>query len=312
MFYASIAAILLLGMAAVLGTGFGTGSFSKSQQAAANSTPVSTPTSTSPTPGTGGTTTYIETPRATRIREYLSSVAVNGAQTFSDPHSPESQALLWLQSEDPLALDPNNIGDHLQLEQRYALLTLWYNSQFEWYDQTNWLNSNECTWFGVTCQAMTSGGRSLQGSSQASLVVTALSLESNNLQGTIPQDIVLLQYLRTLNLSKNQLQGGLPKELKKLALLQELYLDTNMLAGSLSNLDMSGMVDLTTLDISYNGFTDKLPDAFWSLKSLEQLVLDRNDFTGGVPSQIGNAQSLSKWQPTLYYNVLLLMHFSDT
>ena len=293
MLYGGIACCLLVIMSIVLGVGFGTGAFKDSKSSSSNSAvpvPAPSPDSTVPRP----TPTIDETPKddkSIRVLEYLETVVSNPA-VFDDLASPEAQALFWMQQEDPLSLDPQDFPSHLRLEQRYALMTLYFSSEFEWSDQTNWsTGANECEWFGVICEMMVPSRRHLQ---ESQFVITVLSLQGNNLQGPIPRDLSMLEFLLLLNLSNNKLTGTLHQGINNFELLQELYLDNNELSGNLEELDLSLMENLITFDISFNKFSGGLPDTFWEFASLEQLVLDGNDFSGSIPTAIGLLTTLSK------------------
>ena len=230
--------------------------------------------------------------REGRVFQYLSSVVEGGAATFDDPLSVESQALSWLQYEDPLALDPIEFENHIRLDQRYALLTMWFGSQFDWGEEENWLNEDECTWYGVTCAVVSPDfrGRKLQDAQ----VVVGIDMESNNVQGTISADLKLLEYLVALNLSKNQIEGTIPSTLSELEFLTELYLDTNLLTGNLQGIDFSQFQNLDTIDISENSITGEIPDSFWTMPVIRQIVMDMNELTGTISGDIGNLQALGK------------------
>lgn len=264
--YALCALFMLVSITIVLAIGFGTGAFVKKEEVGSH--------------------------RAERVRKYLVSVAYSGKDTFIDPVSPESKALLWLQEEDPLALDPVESESHVRLDQRFALLSLWFQSNYDWFRDDNWLSEDECTWTGVTCEALSPNlRRNLQ---KGAFVVTGLNLEANNLQGKIPTDIALLQYLVTLNLSKNQLQGEIPGSIQKLEALEEVNLGTNRFNGGLQNIDFTLLGNLETVDFSNNALSGSIPDSFWTLRSLKRLVLDNNSLTGSVPGEISNLQFLGK------------------
>lgn len=217
--------------------------------------------------------------RADRLREYLITVVVNGVATFKDPiSSPESQALAWMQYEDPMELDSNELESLFRIEQRFALLTLWFQSDFDWYNQTNWLTEDECTWNGVTCATVSPGViRSLiecgKGNERTlrdgDKIVDTLNLEQNNLQGSLPPDLFLLKYLTSLNLSRNQLSGALHEGLSSMNLLKELYLDHNQFEGI-------------------------VPDSLYSVTTINQIRLDNNKFIGQIPDDIGNLINLGR------------------
>lgn len=223
--------------------------------------------------------------RADRLREYLITVIFNGAETFNDPvsSSPELQALRWMQHEDPMKLDPSTSTEDLEnlflIEERFALLTLWFQSEFDWYDQTNWLTGGYCSWKGITCDAKKS--------------VTRINLEKNYITGTIPADLALLKNLISLNLSNNQLKGKITESFSLMKRLEELFLDHNNFSEEIA-FDLSLMPNLAKLDLSYNRLEGAIPDSLHRTTSINEIRLDNNDFTCSISDNIGNLINLGK------------------
>lgn len=313
---------ILLSLTIILGAGFGTGTFdlgktgSQSQQDSitgdteeyqpnvvpgdeeqsdeseedfeGEERPVDTPVDTPP-----------ETTRGQAMRDYLSSVSSAGPQAFANLASPESLALQWLVLEDPLQLDAAKDEDQFQISQRYALMTLWYNSDFTWANETNWLLGQECDWYGISCISLIApaqaGVEVSKSGSAAMQVVTRINLEGNNVQGSIPADLALLSFVTSLNLADNVIEGALPGSLAQMGSLEELLLDRNLLAMDLSTYDFSPLAaSLQLLDLSNNGFIGLLPASLWTLTSLELLVLDNNGFTGPISADVSQLTQLSK------------------
>lgn len=76
---------------------------------------------------------------------------------------------------------------------RQALVKVFNDTNGEsWTDNANWLNNNVAEWFGVTVQ----NNRVVQ-----------VNLENNNLQGTLPADVVVMRSLTSLDLSGNNLSA---------------------------------------------------------------------------------------------------------
>jgi hypothetical protein len=244
--------------------------------------------------------------RAERIYEYLISVAVHGAAGFNDPISPESQALAWMQYDDPLILDPNATEIQYRIDQRFALLTLWFQSDYEWFGQTNWLTGHECTWEGVTCEIVDlDPNRSLSEAPKHvtrnmhaadelhSHIVRELNLPRNNLQGTLPPNLHLLKNLKSLNLSGNRISGPIPTTLSSMIWLEELYLRDNFLSQELS-LDFSRMSNLVDVNLSNNQFEGTIPASLYTVPSISRIHLANNKFTGTIADDIGSLVNLCK------------------
>lgn len=239
-----------------------------------------------------------DTTRGQSMRDFLSSVSLEGPEAFADLSSPESLALQWLVLEDQLELDPSKEEDKFQITQRYALVTLWYNSDFTWANETNWLQGQECGWFGVSCISLiapSEAGFDVSKSGEGMQVVTRINLEGNNVQGNIPSDLALLSFVTSLNLADNVIEGTLPASLVQMNSLEELLLDRNLLVGDLATFDFSPLAgSLKLLDLSTNGFTGSLPASLWSLTALELLVLDNNSFAGPLSADVSQLTQLTR------------------
>jgi hypothetical protein len=81
--------------------------------------------------------------------------------------------------------------------------------------------------------------------------VIKLDLSSNNLSGTIPNEIGNMTALETLNLGNNYLSGAIPEGINNLSFLQTLELSNN----KLSDLPTLTLSSLNTLLINNNEFS---------------------------------------------------------
>ncbi|KAG8364014.1 hypothetical protein BUALT_Bualt19G0082200 [Buddleja alternifolia] len=100
-----------------------------------------------------------------------------------------------------------------------------------------------------------------------------LLLEHNQLIGSIPSTLGLVQNLEIVRLDRNSLSGSVPRNLNNLTKVTGLFLADNKLTGPLPNL--IGMNLLTSVDMSNNSFdpTD-FPPWFSSLESLTTLTME--------------------------------------
>ncbi|MCP4488133.1 MAG: hypothetical protein GY820_12555, partial [Gammaproteobacteria bacterium] len=91
-----------------------------------------------------------------------------------------------------------------------------------WDDSTGWNGSpgTECQWYGVTCDS--------QGTH-----VTRIDLDSNSLEGNLPESLGNLTELSLINLSYNSLSGSIPVSAGNLAKLAALDLGVNSLTGNI-------------------------------------------------------------------------------
>ena len=171
-----------------------------------------------------------------------------------------------------------------------------------WYRSQNWGTGEPIeSWWGVRTD--TAGN------------VVRLGLFHNDLVGTIPAAIGVLETLNYLDLAGNGVTGSIPPELRNLTALSALFLDSNDLTGpipselgDLAGLEVLGVSDnaltgpipselgdlagLRVLDTSDNDLTGPIPSELGNLAALEFLNLDGNDLTGSIPSQLGNLTAL--------------------
>ncbi|OAY75743.1 LRR receptor-like serine/threonine-protein kinase EFR [Ananas comosus] len=122
--------------------------------------------------------------------------------------------------------------------------------------------------------------------------VQYLSIESNQLRGSIPSDFLLrCKDLQYLSLSTNQFRGSIPEELTRLQQLRVLYLDGNSLTGSIPT-SIGNLTYLTKLDLSSNHLSGVIPPVLGGLTNLQWLTLGSNYLTGGIPTSLLNASMM--------------------
>ena len=121
----------------------------------------------------------------------------------------------------------------------------------DWTDTTNWLSDEPLSdWAGVETNEAEN--------------VTGLSLDGNNLTGSIPGELGELDDLATLDVSRNTLTGPVPAHLGALQQLRDLLLNGNALEGLLPN-HLGYMAGLRYLHIGSNNFTGPVPPSFADL-----------------------------------------------
>jgi len=200
-----------------------------------------------------------------------------------------------------------------ELEEMYYAMggPNWFNkSGWDTFDDVLLTPSYPCNstspWFGVNCSA----GH-----------VITITLESNNLQGTIPSTFGswnLASNLQRLDLSgkKNFLYGSVPFDIVG-PKLSELLLHSNAFNGSLPSLagaaltkyfvelnKFSGQLpamnemssSLKYINVGYNSLTGRI-DEFCNLPygNLVRLTLEFNQFYGGIPSCLFEVQPNLNW-----------------
>ena len=189
-------------------------------------------------------------------------------------------ALLVVCSDDPAPTAPPPPPEQANAGDRAALIAL-YNATggaTRWREAKNWNTAESLDkWHGVLTN--------LEG------FVTELSLQGNNLSGTLPPELGDLTHLRWLVLDGNELTGAIPAELGNLAQLRTLVLDNNKLTGPIPPA-LAELSQLTTLNLTGNSLNGPIPPQLGALPRLDSLQLGNNELTGPIPAELGDLSSL--------------------
>lgn len=166
--------------------------------------------------------------------------------------------------------------------QRDALIAI-YNATGgpSWNNRAGWLGSagTECSWFGIRCN-------------DAQTSVTEITLEQNELSGTIPPAFGSFPDLLVLALYENRFTGSIPKELGNLANLETLILDRNQLTGPIPA-DLGRLTKLKYFNADGNRLGGPLPRELGNLTAVEEIDLSYNQITGAIPGELGQLANLS-------------------
>lgn len=167
----------------------------------------------------------------------------------------------------------------IPLSERNALIAL-YNTTggASWNNSTNWLNSDESTWFGITVEGCH---------------VSSIDMPFNNLIGTIPPEIINLTELKHLILHDNQLTGNIPSFLGGLSNLETLTIQWNNFTGSIPP-ELGNLSQIKTFDICCNALTGSVPKQLGNLLNAEIFKIQLNQLSGSVPLELGSLTNL-KW-----------------
>ena len=160
---------------------------------------------------------------------------------------------------------------------RAALIAL-YNATNgpAWTNNDNWLGDRPLgDWHGVEIDTE---GR-----------VTRVSLDENNLHGSLPPEIGQLEKLNDLSFRGNRLSGSLPIELGNLGSLTRMDVASNQLTGTVPA-GISELANLRALDLQSNRFTGPMPSRYG--RHISYLALGGNEFTGPVPSELSRYTAL--------------------
>lgn len=145
-----------------------------------------------------------------------------------------------------------------------------------WTNNENWkADSHVCEWYGIACDDAKS--------------VVSVVLGSNNMKGTIPQEIFALPNLQRLSIFSNPIDisfAGIESAVN----LKSLILDDTQVV----TIEGVGKArGLTELNIRANTLKGTLPDEIANLNSLRSLILSDNEFTGTLPLWLGKLNSLA-------------------
>jgi hypothetical protein len=222
---------------------------------------------------------------------------------YSLLQAPMTQAAFWEPNTtiDPESCEPYNqvllLGSNLQafnesvasylsapLEVRMSIsvLALVYITMggMNWMRKEGWLATNAlCDWFGIDCLFID--------------IIHHLALPNNAVEGTLPSQLGLLQWFRTLDLSNNtNITGTIPSELGSMSTLNSLRLSELSLTGVIPS-ELGALDRLDALSLNRNQLTGEIPvELFSSWKDLRYLDLGNNAFKGPIPSELGRATNL--------------------
>ncbi|CAI9110232.1 OLC1v1010225C1 [Oldenlandia corymbosa var. corymbosa] len=139
-----------------------------------------------------------------------------------------------------------------------------------------------CSWYGVTCGE--------QGSPEA-FRVTNLSLPNSQLLGSLPANLGMIPFLKSLDLSNNSINGSLPLYLFHASELRVLDFSNNLISGELPEL-VGGLKQLQVLNLSDNALSGVIPGNLSVLPNLTAVSLKNNYFSGSLPSGFASLEFL--------------------
>ena len=94
-----------------------------------------------------------------------------------------------------------------------------------------------------------------------------------------------------MSLNRNQLTGSIPAEIGNLANLELLYLSNNQLSGAIPP-QLGSLGNVTSLDLSFNDLWGNIPPQIGDLSIVNYLFLNSNRLSGNIPPEIGNLTNL--------------------
>ncbi|XP_042495052.1 receptor-like protein kinase [Macadamia integrifolia] len=127
-------------------------------------------------------------------------------------------------------------------------------------------------------------------SSGISRYLGILDLSYNKLSGLIPSDFLSSSTLQYVDLSYNSLEGPIPSNFSPSFI--RLILGGNSLNSTITSLGYGILSKLIYLDLNKNSFTGFVPPQLGNFQSLALLNLAQNEFYGPLPEELGNLHQL--------------------
>ncbi|XP_047961922.1 probable LRR receptor-like serine/threonine-protein kinase At3g47570 [Salvia hispanica] len=124
------------------------------------------------------------------------------------------------------------------------------------------------------------------------LQLNFLSIDGNQLIGTIPSSIGSLIGLSVLSAEANDLEGPIPWSIGKLHDLQEIYLRGNRLTNEIP-MSFGNLTLLNFLLLKQNNLYGSIPASLGNCTSLSLLDLAENNLNGSIPPEIMRLSSIS-------------------
>ncbi len=187
--------------------------------------------------------------------------------------------------------------------ERDALIALFDSTDGEnWTTNTNW-NTTEpvSTWYGVIVLGnhvgyLTLNSNNLNGSLPSEIgdltfLINLMITQNPLLSGEIPIEISNLTNLSSIELVNNQLSGPIPNEIGDLAQLNHFRLNGNLISGPIPS-ELGALTQLTNLGLSSNLISGAIPSELGDLTQLTFLDLSSNLISGTIPSELGSLSNL--------------------
>ncbi|CAA7024958.1 unnamed protein product [Microthlaspi erraticum] len=121
--------------------------------------------------------------------------------------------------------------------------------------------------------------------------VTSIVLKAQNLQGSLPKELVGLPFLQEIDLSRNYLNGTIPPEWAALPLVS-ISLLGNRISGPIPK-EIGNITTLKSFVLEFNQISGKLPPELGNLKSIERLFVSSNNLSGEIPTTFSKLTSLT-------------------
>ncbi|XP_042061670.1 probable leucine-rich repeat receptor-like serine/threonine-protein kinase At3g14840 isoform X2 [Salvia splendens] len=150
-----------------------------------------------------------------------------------------------------------------------------------------WWDNSVIDGKGVNCSFIAIGNDT----NTATCHVTQIILKTENLNGSLPKELVGLPYLQDINLERNYLNGNLPPEWGSMEFLRKITVLGNRLTGPIPT-EYGNITTLEELVLEANHFTGNIPGEFGDLPLITRLQLTSNNFTGELSPNLAKITTL--------------------
>ncbi|CAJ1944499.1 unnamed protein product [Cylindrotheca closterium] len=234
-----------------------------------------------------------ETQRFLQIREYVTTIrgisTFDSVQAQNGVQSPQYLAAQWMAHGDGMNMPVPVDEPNLQFDERYAMTVFYFATGGPtWTAQLNFLSSGHiCSWNEIV-EAFDGFAELRYGLSEcpeaSDMFPRALIIsESNNMTGTLPDEIRGLERLEILHLANNpSITGTIPDGFRRMSALQQFTVTFCSLTGSIPPFISELSTAMEALALSGNKMDGQLPASLSDMTNLKVLALDRNEFEGSI------------------------------
>ncbi|XP_020229273.1 probable LRR receptor-like serine/threonine-protein kinase At2g24230 [Cajanus cajan] len=160
-------------------------------------------------------------------------------------------------------------------------------------------SASVCSWQGVSCDAnrehvveLVLSGMDLSGTIPDNTIgklgkLQSLDLSYNKIT-SLPSDFWSLSSLKSLNLSSNQISGSLTNNIGNFGLLESFDLSSNNLSEEIPEA-LGSLLSLRVLKLDHNRFAHNIPSGILKCQSLVSIDLSSNQLNGTLPQGFGAA-----------------------
>jgi hypothetical protein len=209
---------------------------------------------------------------------YINCITLSNRTLTLTGTTAEDRALQWLVVNDTLSLLPNSDANKIRLRQRFAVLSLGFQSatNTSWVLQNNQWNFSavhECDWYNVK-----NYGFNCQNEKVARIHLYAM-------KGTLPPDLCWLTGLMGVSISYTDITGTLPSQLGWWTNLTTFDLYKGSVQGTIPS-SIGAWTAIAYLSVASNKLSGTIPTSIGNWTGISHLNLAGNKLSGTVPSTV--------------------------